>query len=810
MSYKHLLAALAFLFATGASAQTVIAVDPGHGGSDPGAVGCGYEEEDVNLDTGLRLRTLLQNNGFSVVMTRTDDSFVSLSGRASFANSNGAARFMSIHANSAGVVATGIETFCATNGSNNSFDLRNKIQAQMIATWPLTNRGGKTANFTVLTATAMPATLTELGFMNNCNVDIQYLSDPDERQRAAEAHLIALGQHLGVSVDPGNGGGGNTDGTALGVVFEDQGQGTANTDIRLDQATVTVVDTGDTYGVSADNAVFSIDLAPGDYTLSASAPGYDTATRGCTITSGGDSWCSIGLLPATVSTTGTATGVVYEIQADGSTDVRLAGATVTVTDTGDTASSDAGTGAFTFELDAGDHTLEVALAGYTTATRTCTVETDATVWCSVGLAPVESGPEPEPSPEPQPEPEPSPEPQPEPSPEPQPEPSPEPQPEPEPSVTVEPEAQPEPEPTVSLEPEPESGEQPRVRIASADDDDPQSAPLSGGCSSTGSGTGLALFALAGLLFLPRRRRRDNVTGLTGLLLLCALGAPAAQAHVPGVSPDTCHPHDRVVVEPHDPALLYAEEGEPTFELGQAEDVILRDMIAPVLSPLGDQVLFAEPGYGALSVLDIDRGDVTPLVARDAVGVGAGWHPDGAHIFHRLRRTPYADAPTVLVDDKGQMVGPYDAHPALRVFQQHHDVYLRIDNDIVQVSSDAEDDRFFAPVLSPDGSHVVYQGLKTGLYLYRVADGARIFLGQGTEPQFSPDGTLLVFERTYDEGAVLVDSDLYLTDLNDPGYRTGPLMVTFDSIERFPSVGGASPALLYLDGATLKKAPLTRR
>lgn len=271
-----------------ANAQQTICVDPGHGGADPGAVGCGYEEEDIVLDVSTRLRDRLQAAGFRVVMTRTNDSAVGLTTRASRANSEGAARFMSIHANSAASVATGIETFCSPNGSSNSFDLRDEIQAEMVATWPLRSRGGKTANFTVLTATNMPATLSELGFINNCNVDVRYLSDPAERQRAAQAHVTALQRHLGISTNP-------TTGTLTGVIFEDQGQGLDDTSVRLANARITIQETSDAAMSSASTGAWQFELAPGAYTVRAELDGYGVTARTCEVRVSDTTWCSIGL-----------------------------------------------------------------------------------------------------------------------------------------------------------------------------------------------------------------------------------------------------------------------------------------------------------------------------------------------------------------------------------------------------------------------------------------------------------------------------------------------------------------------------------
>ena len=61
-----------------ANAQ-LICVDPGHGGSDPGACGCGLRESDINLKVAKLLADALKSAGFSVKMTRSSDVDVSLS-----------------------------------------------------------------------------------------------------------------------------------------------------------------------------------------------------------------------------------------------------------------------------------------------------------------------------------------------------------------------------------------------------------------------------------------------------------------------------------------------------------------------------------------------------------------------------------------------------------------------------------------------------------------------------------------------------------------------------------------------------------
>ncbi len=84
----------------GLDVQTIV-IDPGHGGKDPGAVGSqGTREKDIVLDIALRLRDQLMKSGrYRVLLTREKDTFMSLSDRVEFSNSNKADLFISLHIN---------------------------------------------------------------------------------------------------------------------------------------------------------------------------------------------------------------------------------------------------------------------------------------------------------------------------------------------------------------------------------------------------------------------------------------------------------------------------------------------------------------------------------------------------------------------------------------------------------------------------------------------------------------------------------------------------------------------------------------
>lgn len=146
----------------------IIALDPGHGGHDPGAVGpTGLREKDVALCIAEKVGSILKQHGITVQHTRQDDRFVELSNRAKIANDAKADFFVSIHLNSAtNPAATGTETFAYRQGTTGD-RLSKSIQDNLVKEIKLRDRGVKHANFTVLSRTIMPAALVEVAFINN-------------------------------------------------------------------------------------------------------------------------------------------------------------------------------------------------------------------------------------------------------------------------------------------------------------------------------------------------------------------------------------------------------------------------------------------------------------------------------------------------------------------------------------------------------------------------------------------------------------------------------------------------------------------
>ncbi len=101
--------------------KKVIVIDPGHGGKDSGAVGNGFREKEIVLSVSEQFRRRLEAMGYTVHLTRSDDTFIELKNRTKFANDRNADLFISVHANAVPkttdpATAQGIETYFLSSG----------------------------------------------------------------------------------------------------------------------------------------------------------------------------------------------------------------------------------------------------------------------------------------------------------------------------------------------------------------------------------------------------------------------------------------------------------------------------------------------------------------------------------------------------------------------------------------------------------------------------------------------------------------------------------------------------------------------
>ena len=229
---------------------STIVIDPGHGGHDPGCISADKktQEKNVALDIAQRLSRKIGESlpGVKTVLTRSDDKFVTLSGRADIANDLGADLFISIHVNAQakGTSANGYSIHCLGQSSREGNDLFSKnldlikrensvilleddyktryqgfdpsdpqsyilfslmqnahlehslVFAEEVANamkgGPIAhNRGVSQDPFWVLWRTTMPAVLVEVGFITNAN-DLKALRSPADRDRIADNLLKAV------------------------------------------------------------------------------------------------------------------------------------------------------------------------------------------------------------------------------------------------------------------------------------------------------------------------------------------------------------------------------------------------------------------------------------------------------------------------------------------------------------------------------------------------------------------------------------------------------------------------------------------
>ncbi len=214
----------------GGGIRTIV-LDPGHGGSDTGAVGAsGVTEKELTLKIARTLRqTLLSRLPVRVVLTRDRDTDMPLDSRSAVANQYKADLFISLHLNAwAESSAQGAETYfssleasderaaaaaAAENRGDPLADLQlilwdlaqshhmaesqrfaSLVQAELNQTLNLRNRGVKQAPFRVLMGAAMPAVLVELGFLSNPREEGQ-LGDPEYRARLVDSLARAVSRY---------------------------------------------------------------------------------------------------------------------------------------------------------------------------------------------------------------------------------------------------------------------------------------------------------------------------------------------------------------------------------------------------------------------------------------------------------------------------------------------------------------------------------------------------------------------------------------------------------------------------------------
>jgi N-acetylmuramoyl-L-alanine amidase len=171
-------------------------LDAGHGYNTAGKRTIdGMREYEFTRKVAAFARDMLASyQNVTVYFAHSDDRDVPLQERTNAANRLNVDAYVSIHANAFGATwndANGIETYVYTTNHQETYQLAQKVQNNMVSLTGLKSRGVKTANFHVLRETNMPAILVECGFMTNRN-EAALMRTDDYQRKCAQAIVDAL------------------------------------------------------------------------------------------------------------------------------------------------------------------------------------------------------------------------------------------------------------------------------------------------------------------------------------------------------------------------------------------------------------------------------------------------------------------------------------------------------------------------------------------------------------------------------------------------------------------------------------------
>ena len=162
----------------------IICIDAGHGGSDPGAVNGDRQEKIDTLALALRVASYIEKAGYTPLLTRSDDTYLSLGDRCAIANDADAAYFVSLHRNSA-EGGKGTEVWISSQKTAPEKHLAQEILKALDEVGIQANRGVKAGtqgssdgDYAVNRNTEMPSCIIELGFIGN-----------DEDNRLLDKHI---------------------------------------------------------------------------------------------------------------------------------------------------------------------------------------------------------------------------------------------------------------------------------------------------------------------------------------------------------------------------------------------------------------------------------------------------------------------------------------------------------------------------------------------------------------------------------------------------------------------------------------------
>ena len=186
--------------------EPVVCIDAGHGGKDMGASLGDRLEKDDNLRLAQLVKTQLEAKGIKTVMTREDDSYISLSDRCKKANKSKADLFVALHRNSA-ESGNGVEIWVNSEPSKTDNSLAENILNAVDKVGISKNRGvktgyisGKDKDYYVNRNTKMPSCLVEMGFITDKNDNKLFDKNLEDYAEAIAQAIYETAQKMTIKI----------------------------------------------------------------------------------------------------------------------------------------------------------------------------------------------------------------------------------------------------------------------------------------------------------------------------------------------------------------------------------------------------------------------------------------------------------------------------------------------------------------------------------------------------------------------------------------------------------------------------------
>jgi Tol biopolymer transport system component len=268
---------------------------------------------------------------------------------------------------------------------------------------------------------------------------------------------------------------------------------------------------------------------------------------------------------------------------------------------------------------------------------------------------------------------------------------------------------------------------------------------------------------------------------------------------PPPSPKRMEKAPPVPGETAQPEVRAEQEVVPKVELkmGSRQSLTPReDYMAPRWSLDGLDVLVTKGKYRGLYLVSSNGEDLRQISDEPGVGYHARWSSDGNYIIVE------GEDGVGYYDRSGQEVDPEQvrAEAGPSIYAKDGVVYRRDGegrseaDDVVMM----DEDQYFEPVASPDGTKVAYIGLESGIVIKDLETEEDVYIGLGTDICWLPDGRGIIYNYTQDDGKEIIDGEIYFASAD--GSKIENLTNTADAIERHPNLSRDGSQLTYdVDG-----------